>query len=53
MTHVDDFVYGGTEEWHTRVVDPVTQRFRISAQFAGSFKYVGLNVTHDSRKCGN
>ena len=45
VTHVDDFVYGGTEEWHTRVVDPVTQRFRISAQFAGSFKYVGLNVT--------
>ena len=44
VTHVDDFVYGGSEDWHTRVVDEVTRRFKISAQFASSFKYVGLNV---------
>ena len=44
VTHVDDFVFGGTDKWHENVIDKVTTRFKISAQSTGSFKYVGLNV---------
>ena len=27
-THVDDFVYGGTDEWHEKVSDKVMNQFR-------------------------
>jgi hypothetical protein len=36
VTHVDDFVFGGTDQWHENVIDKVTTRFKISAQSTGS-----------------
>ena len=48
VTHVDDFVYGGTDQWLEKVIDKVTDRFKISAHATGSFKYVGLNVVQTS-----
>ena len=44
VTHVDDFIYAGTEQWHYEVSGQVKQNFKISAQATGSFRYVGLNV---------
>ena len=45
VTHVDDFIYGGTKEWHSMVINKLVQKFKISSQEQGTFKYVGLRVT--------
>ena len=44
VTHVDDFIYAGIEQWHRDVIDQVMSKFKISAHAAGTFRYVGLNV---------
>ena len=44
VSHVDDFVYSGTDGWQQRVMDSLMEEFKISAHFKGSFKYIGLNV---------
>ena len=44
VSHVDDFVYCGTIDWHKAVIDEIMKEFKISSQAQGSFKYVGLNV---------
>ena len=50
VSHVDDFIYVGTSDWHEKVIGQVRRDFKISALNQGSFKYVGLNVvqTHDA-----
>ena len=44
VSHVDDFVYCGTEKWHKDVMDRLYTIFKISNHSQGSFKYTGLNV---------
>ena len=48
VTHVDDFIYVGTSQWHEEVINHVMQKFRISAHAVGTFRYVGLNVKQTS-----
>ena len=44
VSHVDDFIYGGTDSWHEKVIQTIVKNFKISSMCAGTFKYVGLNV---------
>ena len=44
VMHVDDFLYGGTKEFLTLVIDCVKKQFRIGSQDSGAFTYVGLNI---------
>jgi hypothetical protein len=44
VTHVDDFVFGGTENWQKQVIDKLKRTFKISIESQGSFKYIGLNA---------
>ena len=43
-SHVEDFVYCGTAQWHVKIIDPLFTTFRIRESHCGSFKYIGLNV---------
>ena len=44
VSHGDDFVYGGTDQWQEKVIGTIKRKFKISAESEGSFKYLGLNV---------
>ena len=44
VSHVDDFVFCGSDKWHCEVMASLKQKFEISSYSPGSFKYVGLNV---------
>ena len=44
VSHVDDFVYGGTEKWQEDVIENLKRKFSISAECHGTFKYLGLNI---------
>ena len=48
VSHVDDFVYSGTDGWRIRVMDTIMDKFKISEHSKGSFKYIGLNVVQTS-----
>ena len=45
VIHVDDFIYCGTAEWETGVMNQIMRTFKISARHHGSFRYVGLNIS--------
>ena len=47
VIHVDDFAYAGNTQWIEQVIDTFKQKFKISAQAHGCFKYIGLNVHQD------
>ena len=44
VTHVDDFVYYRTEQWHKLVFVKILKTFPVSRIEECSFKYLGLNV---------
>ena len=44
VMHVDDFLYGGTKEFHNWVIDNVRNQFKIGSHETGAFTYVGLNI---------
>lgn len=44
VSHVDDFLYGGTLEFNDKVIKPLVERYKASRQVAGRFQYVGLSV---------
>ena len=44
VSHVDDFAFCGTKEWHKNIISQLKLDFKISATAQGAFKYVGLNV---------
>ena len=43
-THVDDFLFGGTNEFILNVMNPIKQKFVIGSECHTVFKYIGLNV---------
>ena len=47
VTHIDDFVYCGREQWHKLVFVKILKTFRISRLEECSFKYLGLNVNQN------
>ena len=47
VTHVDDFLYCGTDQFLENVIAKQKKIFKISTQASTSFKYLGLNVIQD------
>ena len=47
VCHVDDFVYGGNDDWLENVIEKVKECFNISKECEGSFKFIGLNVIQE------
>ena len=47
VTHVDDFVYIGSLNWHKNVVEKLLCIYKISKKEKGSFRYTELNVETD------
>ena len=50
VTHVEDFVYCGTLNWHKNVVEKLIFIFKISKKEKGSFRYIGLNVVQTGKE---
>ena len=44
MSHVDDFLWSGTEMFKTSVIDRIRKTFQISSENSTLFKYVGLQI---------
>ena len=45
--HVDDFIFGGTDEFKQMLNDSILKDFAIGSINISSFKYLGLEVTQD------
>ena len=44
IVHVDDFLWAGSHELVSRVIDPIRETFRVSKEFDVAFKYVGVDL---------
>ena len=44
VSHVDDFAFCGSEDFHNNVIKKLKNTFNISVHETGSFKYLGLSV---------
>ena len=42
--HVDDFLYGGSEEFNKNVIQPLHSIFTVGSEYCDSFKFLGLNL---------
>ena len=45
---MDDFAFCGDQQFNSKVVAGLRQRFLINTHDCGTFKYVGLDVTQNS-----
>ena len=48
MSHVDDFLYGGTDQFHQKVIKPVKEKYVIGACEDTLFSFTGWNLSQDS-----
>lgn len=44
LMHVDDFIWGGNEEFESHVINKIKSKFEIGNQGCGIFKYIGLDI---------
>ena len=44
VMHVDDFLWGGTEEFEKRIIEKLKTEFKVGSQAAGAFRYLGLDI---------
>ena len=49
-SHVDDFFYGGTEEFKSAVIDKIKEKFSISQENVDAFVYLGLQIKQDENE---
>ena len=42
--HVDDFLWGGTEQFESKVINQIRKNFKIGEQSNIAFKYIGLSM---------
>ena len=47
VVHVDDFLYGGTVEFRTKVITKLRETFVVGSEESEGFKYLGLRVEED------
>ena len=45
-THVDDSLFGGTDEFMSNVINLIKEKFVIGSECHTAFKYIGLSVNH-------
>ena len=43
-SHVDDFIWSGTEEFESTVIDSIRSRFNIGKEDSDAFQYVGIGL---------
>ena len=46
VTHVDDFLFCGTSNFNTNVIEQISKKYRVGKRLANNFKYVGINITN-------
>jgi len=44
MMHVDDFLWGGSDEFEAIVIFGLRKEFKVENQASGAFKYIGLEI---------
>ena len=44
VTHVDDILHSGNEEFNKKVMKPLKRSFKFGSEEEGQFRYVGLNM---------
>ena len=49
ISHVDDFIWAGTENFQLTVIVKIKTIFSISAESSTAFKYLGLDLLQDER----
>ena len=47
ISHVDDLLWSGTDNFQTNVVKVIKSAFQISKENSEAFKYLGLEIYHD------
>ena len=48
-THVDDFCFGGTEEFMKEVIGKMKEKLKVGEEELGNFKYIRVMVRQDDR----
>ena len=48
ITHVDDFLFAGTEKFYQSVINSLKQTFPISKESSSAFKYIGVELQQTS-----
>ena len=49
VTHVDDFIYCGTDYWVDKIIGHIRTTFKIICELHSAFKYTGLKVTQTEK----
>ena len=49
ISHVDDFIWAGTVNFQTIIIEKVKSTFSISAESSTAFKYLGIDLFQDER----
>lgn len=44
ISHVDDFLYAGDEDFHKKIIGMIENKFDISSKHVGDFDYVGISL---------
>jgi len=44
MMHVNDFLWGGTEEFGKRIIEMLKTEFKVGSQAVGASRYLGLDI---------
>ena len=50
VIHIDDFLYGGTAEFHAEIMSKITSIFEIGAMNSTPMKYLGMKIHQDKMK---
>ena len=49
VVHVDDFLWSGSNEFVSHVIEPLKKIFKISREHESAFQYIGLNVKQENQ----
>ena len=44
IIHVDDFLWGGTNEFENKIINKLRDTFLVGSEDENSFKYVGIQI---------
>lgn len=47
LTHVDDFLYCGADDFEKKVMIPLSKRFAVGSKDEKDFKYIGLHIIQE------
>lgn len=47
QTHVDDFLWSGTDEFKVQVIDKLCQKFKVGHSASNAFRYIGLSISQN------